>query len=316
MKRRLFLVLLAVFLYATVCSAYAAPIELDHKKLKLASANALVLDAASGESLYSKNSDAVTPIASITKLMTAMVVLDGGQPLAEKLSIEIADIDTLKGSHSRLRLGAEASRYEMLRLALMASENRAASALGRNYPGGSDAFVAAMNAKAQALGMTHTHYADPTGLTSENVSTAEDLAKLVRAAAEYPLIHAFTTTGAYTLELGPTGRALDFHNTNMLVRNDSWDIEVSKTGFIREAGRCLVMLARIASRPVVIVLLDSLGTYTRIGDANRIKYWLETGETLTVPAAGVGKHAVGKGHFRAVGKPAKKVVRKYKKRTA
>jgi serine-type D-Ala-D-Ala endopeptidase (penicillin-binding protein 7) len=315
MKLRLFIVLLAIFSGSFVRSACAAPIELDYKKLKLASANVLVLDAASGEPLYSKNSDAVTPIASITKLMTAIVVLDGGQPLADKLTIEIADIDTLKGSHSRLRLGAELSRYEMLRLALMSSENRAASALGRNYPGGSDAFVVAMNAKAQALGMTHTHYGDPTGLSSGNVSTAQDLAKLVKAAAEYPLVHAFTTTGAYTLEMGPTGRAVDFHNTNMLVRSDSWDIEVSKTGFIREAGRCLVMLARIASRPVVIVLLDSLGTYTRIGDANRVKYWLETGETLKLPAARAAKRGVAKGHFQSVGKPAKKVVRKYKRRT-
>jgi D-alanyl-D-alanine endopeptidase (penicillin-binding protein 7) len=160
----------------------------------------------------------------------------------------------------------------------MASENRAASSLARHYPGGSAAFVAAMNQKAQALGMTRSHFSDPTGLSSENVSTAHDLARMVQAAAEYPLIREFTTTASHYVEVQPTGQLLGFNNTNSLVKSGSWDIQVSKTGFIREAGKCLVMLATIASRPVVIVLLDSYGRLTRVGDANRVKYWLETGE--------------------------------------
>jgi len=201
--------------------------------------------------------------------------------------VSIADLDMLKGSHSRLRLGTELSRRDMLRLALMASENRAASSLARHYPGGSDAFVRAMNDKAQSLGMTSTRFADATGLSSANVSTANDLARMVQAAAGYPLIREFTTTSSHYVELQPTGQLLGFNNTNALVKSGAWDIQVSKTGFIREAGKCLVMLANIASRPVIIVLLDSLGRLTRIGDANRVKHWLETGEAL--PATSVAK---------------------------
>jgi serine-type D-Ala-D-Ala endopeptidase (penicillin-binding protein 7) len=268
-----------------VAQAGATPSRpvLDAKKLKLHSANALVLDAKAGEPIYAKGADTVTPIASVTKLMTAMVVLDAGQPLDERLGVGIGDLDLLKGSHSRLNLGSELSRGEMLHLALMASENRAASSLARHYPGGMDACVAAMNRKAQSLGMTRTHFSDPTGLSSENVSTAGDLALMVRAAATYPLIREATTTASRYVEVQPTGRILGYNNTNTLVRSGQWDIEVSKTGFIREAGKCLVMLANIASRPVVIVLLDSYGKLTRIGDANRVKHWLETGQSL--PAA-------------------------------
>ena len=286
----------AVFigLIALACSAWAgsgtpnvaaAPplLTLDVTKLKLASANALVWDAQADQPIYAKGADAVQPIASVTKLMTAMVVLDAGQPLDEEIAIGIDDFDLLKGSSSRLRLGTELPRSEMLRLALMASENRAASALARYYPGGMDACIAAMNRKAVSLGMTHTHFEDPTGLTSSNVSTASDLSRMVRAAAEYELIRTYTTTPSHYVEVGPTGRLLGFNNTNSLVRAGQWDITVSKTGFIREAGKCLVILANIASRPVVIVLLDSYGQLTRIGDANRVKYWLETGNSM--PAA-------------------------------
>ena len=251
---------------------------LDGSKLKLASANVLVYDANAGQTIYSKGADVVTPIASVTKLMTAMVVLDAAQPMDEMVTVDMSDLDMLKGSHSRLRMGAELSRREMLRLALMASENRAASSLARHYPGGSAAFVEAMNQKAQALGMTRSHFSDPTGLSSDNVATAHDLARMVQAAAGYPLIREFTTTASYYVEVQPTGQLLGFNNTNSLVKSGGWDIQVSKTGFIREAGKCLVMLATIASRPVVIVLLDSYGRLTRIGDANRVKYWLETGE--------------------------------------
>src|ERR1700730_16186486 len=259
-------------------AAVAPTMLLDGSKLKLASSNVLVLDATAGHPIYAKAADAVTPIASVTKLMTAMVVIDAGQPLDEIVTVGIADLDLLRGSHSRLRLGSELPRSEMLRLALMSSENRAASSLARHYPGGLEAFVAAMNNKAADLGMMHTHFSDATGLSSENVSTANEVALMARAAAAYPLIRDATTTSSHYVEVQPTGRLLGFNNTNSLVRSGQWDIQLSKTGFIREAGKCLVMLTTIASRPIVIVLLDSYGKLTRIGDANRVKHWLETGE--------------------------------------
>lgn len=286
------------------------PVKLDAAKLKLASANVLVLDAAANQPIYAKAADTVTPIASLTKLMTAVVTLDAGLSMDEMISIDMDDFDYLKGSRSRLRMGAELSRREMLRLALMASENRAASSLSRHYPGGQGAFVAAMNAKARSLGMVHTTFADPTGLDAHNVSTAHDLALLVSAAANYPVIREFSTTQSHYVEVQPTGQLLGFNNTNALVKNSDWDIQVSKTGFIREAGKCLVMMATISSRPVVIVLLDSLGRYTRVADAARVKYWLETGETMPVHAA---KPAAGK---PAAGKAAKASARKASAKTS
>ena len=272
-------------LFAAQQAVAQGPLALDATKLKLASANVLVLDAADHRPIYAKGADNVTPIASLTKLMTAVVTLDAGLSLDDPIAIDMDDFDYLKGSHSRLRMGAELPRREMLRLALMASENRAASSLARHYPGGTPAFVAAMNAKAQSLGMTRTHYSDPTGLSAQNVSTASDLATLVATAATYPLIREFSTTQSHYVEVQPTGQMLGFNNTNALVKNADWDIQVSKTGFIREAGKCLVMMATISSRPVVIVLLDSLGRYTRIADAVRVKYWLETGESMPVRTA-------------------------------
>jgi D-alanyl-D-alanine endopeptidase (penicillin-binding protein 7) len=264
----------------------AAPnVTLDVTKLKLASASALVLDAAADAPIYAKSADNVTPIASVTKLMTAMVVLDANQPLDEPISIGVGDLDYLKGTRSRLRLGSELTRGDMLRLALMASENRAASSLARHYPGGMEACVEAMNRKARSLGMLNTHFSDPTGLSSENVSTANDLARMVKAASEYDAIRAYTTTPSHYVEVQPYGKLLGYNNTNSLVRAGQWDIQVSKTGFISEAGKCLVMLANIASRPVVIVLLDSYGRLTRIGDANRVKSWLETGSGQSPKAA-------------------------------
>jgi D-alanyl-D-alanine endopeptidase (penicillin-binding protein 7) len=265
---------------ATAAAAAEPWVTRDASKLRLASANALIFDASADREIYAKGADAVTPIASVTKLMTAMVVLDAKQPEDELIGIDMGDLDLLKGSHSRLRLGTELPRHEMLRLALMASENRAASSLARHYPGGSGAFVAAMNVKARELGMLNTHFSDPTGLSSENVSTAYDLARMVRAASEYAQIREFTTTPSHYVELQPTGQLLGFNNTNSLVKSSDWDISVSKTGFIREAGKCLVMLATIASRPVIIVLLDSYGRLTRVGDAMRVKHWLETGQSL------------------------------------
>ena len=280
-----------VFAGFAATSAAAAPVALDASKLRLASANAIVLDAGDGQAVYAKAADEVTPIASLTKLMTAMVVLDANLPGDEALEIDLDDFDYLKGSRSRLRMGATLTRDEMLRLALMASENRAASALARHYPGGTPAFVAAMNAKAATLGMTRTRYEDSTGLSPRTVSTASDLARLVRAAADYPRIRDYSTTPAHYVEVQPTGQTLGFNNSNALVKNSEWDIQLQKTGYIREAGRCVVMLATIASRPVVIVLLDSIGKLARLSDAERVRHWLETGEALPPPAV---KQAVAK----------------------
>jgi D-alanyl-D-alanine endopeptidase (penicillin-binding protein 7) len=277
-----------VFALVLAAPALAAAVEApDPARLRLASANALVYDAETGRELYQKGADAVTPIASVTKLMTAMVVLDANLPLDEPLSVDIGDLDMIKGSSSRLSMGVELPRREMLRLALMASENRAASALARHYPGGSEAFVAAMNAKAVSLGMTRTHFDDSTGLSPSNVSTARDLAKMVEAAAGYPAIREYSVTPSHVVEVQPTGRMLGFNNSNRLVQTSGWDIQLQKTGYIREAGRCLVMLAQIASKPVVIVLLDSVGKYTRLGDATRVKQWIETGKGMPVAKAAI-----------------------------
>jgi len=284
--------LLVVFLSVYAGSGWAQVDAPDPARLKVSSANVLVIDAAADRQIYAKAADEVTPIASVTKLMTAMVVLDAGLSLDEVLDIDTDDFDYLKGSHSRLAMGSALTRREMLRLALMSSENRAASSLARHYPGGKRAFVEAMNVKAALIGMSHTHYADPTGLDADNVSTAHDLAKLVQAAATYPLIREFTTTPSYLVELQPTGRTLGFNNSNALVKNQSWDIQLQKTGYIREAGKCVVMLVNIASKPFVIVLLDSFGRYTRIADAQRIKHWLETGESLVVAAPKAAVRAV------------------------
>jgi serine-type D-Ala-D-Ala endopeptidase (penicillin-binding protein 7) len=249
-------------------------------ELRLASAKALILNQETGEVLYAKSTDMPTPIASVTKLMTAMVVLDARQPMDELLTVTSADVDTLKRTSSRLPVGATLTRAEMLQLALMSSENRAASALGHAYPGGYQAFVNAMNVKAMMLGMTRTQFLDATGLNSGNISTAEDLAKMVNAAYEYPEIRQVTTSPSYAVEMNGMRRPAEFRNTNILVRNSDWNIGLSKTGFINEAGRCLVMQALIAGQPLIIVLLDSAGKYTRIGDANRIRKWIESNRLL------------------------------------
>ncbi len=232
----------------------------------------MVLDARTGKMLYSKNEDKAIPIASISKLMTAMVVLDAHQNMDEKLRIEPADVDTLRHSSSRLPVDSELSRRHLLLLALMASENRAAAALARNYPGGTVAAVAAMNNKARELGMMHSHFIDPTGLHAENQSTPADLALMVEAAHRYADIRTDTTTHAWDLDTGR--RLISFHNTNPLIKSQSWDIGLTKTGFINESGKCLVMQARIDAEPIVIVLMHSWGRYTRFGDANRVRDWL------------------------------------------
>jgi D-alanyl-D-alanine endopeptidase (penicillin-binding protein 7) len=250
----------------------------DDADLDLRSAAALVIDQEAGRLLYAKNTDAVMPIASITKLMTAIVVLESGAPLDDPITVTMQDVDRLKGTSSRLRVGTTLPRKEMLRLALMASENRAASALARAHPGGTLAFVDAMNRRAKQLGMRDTRFVDPTGLNPNNVSTALDLATLVNAGYQHSLIRDYTTTESVRLAFHGKrrARALNFQNSNALVRSGQWEIGLSKTGYINEAGRCLVMQARISSKPVIIVLLDSWGKFTRIADANRIKRWVET----------------------------------------
>ena len=241
--------------------------------LELKSGVALVVDQDTHQVLFSKNSKAVLPIASITKLMTAVVVADAGLSLDEVITVSQEDVDTEKGSRSRLSVGTSLSRGEMLHLALMASENRAAHALGREFPGGLKAFVAAMNSKAAALGMRDTRYVEPSGLSSGNQSSAQDLALLVSAAMAYPLIREHSTSLGAQVAVGD--RQVLFRNTNRLVSNPSWEIGLQKTGYISEAGRCLVMQAQLAGRKLIMVLLDSAGRYSRLGDAERIRQWLD-----------------------------------------
>jgi D-alanyl-D-alanine endopeptidase (penicillin-binding protein 7) len=250
--------------------------------LDLKSSVALVLDQDTNEVLFSKNSQAVLPIASLTKLMTAVVVSDANLPPDEVLSITQDDVDTEKGSTSRLTVGTKLTRGQMLHLALMASENRAAHALGRQYPGGLDAFVTAMNKKAADLGMADTKYIEPTGLSSHNQSSARDLAVLVKTANTYPVIRELSTSPEYQVAVGR--RQVQFHNTNGLVRSPNWDISLQKTGYISEAGRCLVMQAKLAGRQLIMVFLDSAGKYSRIGDAERVRKWVSE-LPPTVPTA-------------------------------
>jgi D-alanyl-D-alanine endopeptidase (penicillin-binding protein 7) len=247
------------------------------RKIALRSSSALVQDAETGEIVIGKNADAVVPIASITKLMTAMVILDRGLDLDEELVLSRQDAVGMKGSRSRLRTGLALTRGDLLLLALMSSENRAAAALGHSYPGGLEAFVDAMNAKAAVLDMNESRFVEPTGLSPANVSTASDLAKLVRAAHDYPLIREYSTKERATVRVATArkSRPLKYGNTNGLVRSKYWDIELSKTGYISEAGRCLVMHVRLADKDLIVVLLDSWGKHSRIGDANRIRKWLE-----------------------------------------
>jgi len=242
---------------------------------ELRSASALVLDS-QGNVVYGKDADTVRPIASITKIMTAMVILDSGLDLEEKITVTKADRDLIRLTGSRLEYGASLTRREMLLLALMSSENRAASALGRTFPGGMAHFIQQMNNKARALGMTHTRFADPAGLHAENVASASDLARMIEAADNYPLITEASTTTR--LEVRPyRGRGpLVYGNTNRLLTNASWDIELSKTGYINEAGRCLVMQATIEGEELSIVLLNSFGKLTPFGDSNRLRRWLLT----------------------------------------
>ncbi|MEX8493482.1 D-alanyl-D-alanine endopeptidase [Sphaerotilus sp.] len=257
--------------------------------LDLKSSVALVVDQDTSEVLFSKNSQAVLPIASLTKLMTAIVVVESKAPMDEILQITEEDIDTEKGSRSRLGVGSELSRGDLLHLALMSSENRAAHALGRHYPGGLSAFVAAMNRKAASLGMSSTRYVEPTGLSSDNQSSASDLARLVKTAYNFPLLRQLSTSPELEVALGH--RTVQFHNTNKLVTNPTWEIGLQKTGYIVEAGRCLVMQARLSGRHLIMVFLDSAGKYSRLGDAERVRRWLESSDTVR-PVQHVPSHPV------------------------
>lgn len=248
------------------------PLPIGRPEVK--SGSVLVFDESNSSILYSRNADVALPIASITKLMTALVVLEADQPMDEIIEITADDRDKEKGSGSRLTVGTKLSRNDLLHLALMSSENRAAHAVGRNYPGGLRELLRAMNAKAKTLGMTRTHFVDPTGLSSGNVASPADLSKLVIATSHHPTIREFSTNKHLTVRVGK--RMLEFRNTNTLVSNPDWTITLQKTGFINEAGRCLVMHTIIEDRPIVIVLLNSFGKYTRVADARRIRRWMET----------------------------------------
>lgn len=286
MKSRLLPILLTLSLvFVLGAPSLASPIEnrvlrlweqLDPKRLQLRS-NAVLIGDAFGNTLYSKDQDTPRPIASVTKLMTAMVVLDSGLDLDERLTITKEDRDLIKLTGSRLSYGATLSRRELVHLALMASENRAAAALGRTHPGGMPAFVRAMNAKARELRMYDSHFADPAGLKEENIATPKDLVRMVKAASNYPLIREATTSKLHDVRPFKKRGPLRYVNTNRLVRNSRWHIQLSKTGYTNEAGRCLVMLAEVDGTELVMVFLDSFGKLTPFGDANRTLKWLRAG---------------------------------------
>ncbi|WPC05113.1 D-alanyl-D-alanine endopeptidase [Pseudomonas benzenivorans] len=254
---------------------------------ELAAGSALLVDLKTDQVLYSSHPDLVLPIASVTKLMTALVVLDAKQSLDQVLPITIRDNVEMQGVFSRVRIGSELSRRDMLLLALMSSENRAASSLAHHYPGGYAAFIAAMNAKAKALGMHSTRFVEPTGLSERNVSSANDLVLLLKASQQYPLLSQLSTTSEKTVAFRKPSYSLGFRNTNGLVRKANWSVQLSKTGYTDEAGHCLVMRTVMAKRPVAFVVLDAFGKYTHMADANRLKRWLETGKVTPVPAAAI-----------------------------
>jgi serine-type D-Ala-D-Ala endopeptidase (penicillin-binding protein 7) len=280
---RWFVALIAVCAMAgNAVAAQSASVERSNaavaakvRELKLKSTNVLVVDQINKRVLYAKKDEQVVPIASITKLMTALVVLEAKLPMDEWIAITRDDYDRVKRQPSRLGAGTSMSRGDLLKIMLMASENRAAAALARTYPGGTPAFVVAMNQKALELGMSETRFVDSTGLADENVSTARDLAWLVDAAYREPLIREHTTDRSHTVEINK-GRKMQFANSNQMVRHRQWEIGLSKTGYLDAAGRCLVMQATIGTTPVIIVLLHSYGKFSRIGDANRIKTWIES----------------------------------------
>lgn len=252
---------------------------------QIASGSAMVVDLNSNKVIYASHPDLVRPMASITKLMTVMVTLDAHLPMDEMLNVDISQTPEMRGVYSRVRLNSEISRKNMMLLALMSSENRAAASLAHHYPGGYEAFIRAMNAKARELGMTHTRYVEPTGLSVENVSTARDLTRLLIATKRYPLIGQLSTTHEDMASFRSPNYTLPFRNTNHLVYRPDWNIQLTKTGFTNEAGHCLVMRTVINQRPVSLVVMDAFGKYTHFADANRLRSWMETGKVSPVPAA-------------------------------
>ena len=258
-----------------------AGLHATEDELDLRSSVALVIDQDTREVLLSKNDSAVLPIASITKLMTGLIISEAKLPMDEPVTISQEDVDTEKFTGSRLRVGATLTRGELMHLALMSSENRAAHALGRTYPGGLGAFVEAMNQRARLLGMNDTRYVEPTGLSSRNQSSAQDLARLVGFAANDPMLREYSTSPERQVEVG--NRTMQFHTTNRLVKNPAWEIGLQKTGYIAEAGQCLVMQAKVAGRKLIMVFLDSAGKLSRIGDAERVRKWIETHSPTGVP---------------------------------
>ncbi|SEQ16865.1 D-alanyl-D-alanine endopeptidase [Nitrosomonas ureae] len=267
-----------VFILSCILFFYTGNSLAQKNNLDVKSHAALVFNAQNEQVIYDKNADKVMPIASITKLMTAIVTLDARLAPNEIITIESADVDKLKYTTSRLPVGSKLSRHELLKLSLMSSENRAAAALGRTYPGGTQAFVNAMNIKAKQMGMLNSRFVEPTGLSSKNVASAHDLAKLVAASNRYTVIREFSTASQHSVSPGNKRGQLQYVNSNSLVRSQNWTIDVSKTGYLNEAGRCLVMHAKISGQPVVIVLLNSWGKNTRIGDANRVRKWIESNQ--------------------------------------
>lgn len=271
-------------LVAAISSAQASETD-PAAPIKLGAVKAAIVELESGKTLYSKHSDWVTPIASITKLMTALVVMQSGQDLDEWIEIPKPDRETRKNAYSRIRIGSQLQRGNVLRLALMSSENLAAYTLAARYPGGVDAFVGQMNKTAASLGMSNTHFVDASGLSSGNVSTAEDLVKLIAAVSHYDKIREYSTTPRYTAHFRKPRYALGYGNTNRLVHRNSWDIELSKTGYITEAGRCLVLLSKLEGREVAMVFLDAFGKQTPLGDAGRVKRWISTGDSGRIAGA-------------------------------
>lgn len=282
----LLLLLTGTSTLATTAAAAPPPSQAqrDPAKLHLASGSALLIDLNSNKELYASHADRVVPIASVTKLMTAMVVLDAKLPMDEQLTMTIANNPEMKGVYSRVRLGSQLDRRETLLITLMSSENRAANSLANHYPGGYGAFIKAMNAKARSLGMSHTRYVEPTGLSTLNVSTVRDLGKLLLASRNYPLLSDLSTTREKTVAFRKPNYTLGFRNTDHLVNKSNWDIKLTKTGFTNEAGHCLVLLTRMDNRPVAMVILDAFGKYTHFADASRMRQWLETGATKPAPA--------------------------------
>lgn len=266
--------------------------------LHLASGSTLLIDLQTNNVIYEHNPDAVLPIASVTKLMTAMVVLDARQPMDEMLTMDISHTPEMRGIFSRVKLGSELDRKNTLLIALMSSENRAAASLAHHYPGGYGAFINAMNAKARSLGMSHTRYVEPTGLSTQNVSTARDLTKLLIAARRYPMLSQLSTTREKTVAFRKPNYTLGFHNTDHLLNNDKWDISLTKTGFTNQAGHCLVLLTTMGNRPVAMVILDAFGKYTHFADASRLRSWVETGKNNAAPVVALrykaDKHALRK----------------------